>query len=139
MQSLEKRDQRRGLSRTQIFSISRHVSATLDHLADQLVVREAKCDAVERRSALAAHVIKRMAVATLLSLEDQSAPAFECSASLQIFRRDRDAAPSVHDWTPGRMKAQVRQTAQHHRNQQNRENGNGPALPTLLPFAGDKR
>jgi hypothetical protein len=68
MQSLEKRHQRRCLSRAQVFSVSWHVSATLDHLADQLVLREAKCDAVERRSTLTAHVVKRMAVATLLGL-----------------------------------------------------------------------
>src|SRR5271165_3526401 len=139
MQSLEKSDQRRGLSRAQVFSIGWHVSATLDYLADQLVLREAKCDAIERRSALATHVIKRMAVATLLGLENQSASALERRAFLQIFGRDRHAAPCVHHRTPGRMQAQLRQTAQHYRNQQNRENGNGAALPALLTFAGDKR
>ena len=58
MQSLEKSYQRRSLSRTQVFSISRHVSTTLDYLANQLVLREAKCDTIQGRPALATHVIK---------------------------------------------------------------------------------
>src|ERR1700752_4389134 len=40
MESLEKGDQRRGLWRTQVFSVRRHVAASLDHLADELVLRQ---------------------------------------------------------------------------------------------------
>src|SRR6516162_4314446 len=40
MQRLEKCHERRGLRRAEIFSVGRHVSAPLDHLPDELVLRQ---------------------------------------------------------------------------------------------------
>src|SRR5215475_7720842 len=71
MQSLEKRNQGGRLRRTQIFSIGRHVSASLNHLADELVLREPHCDRVKRGPSLAAQIPKSMAIAALLGLENQ--------------------------------------------------------------------
>src|SRR5579864_6018094 len=40
MQRLEECHQRRGLRRAQVFSIRRHVAAPLDHLPDELILRQ---------------------------------------------------------------------------------------------------
>ena len=77
MQRLQKCDERRGLRRTQVLSIGRHVAATLDHLADELVLREPYGNTVESRTSLSTLVAKRMAVAALLDLENERALPLE--------------------------------------------------------------
>src|SRR5712692_8909373 len=72
MESLEKRDQCRGFRWAQVFSVSRHVAASLDHLADELVLREPHGNVVERRPPLSAEFTERMAIAALLHLKDES-------------------------------------------------------------------
>jgi hypothetical protein len=53
VQRFEKRDQGSRFRRTQILSVSRHVAASLDHLSNQLILREPHGNAVERWSSLA--------------------------------------------------------------------------------------
>ena len=98
-----------------------HVSAALDHLADELVVRKAHSDSVERRSPLAPKSVQRVAVAALLRLKNKRAPPFKSGASLQIFQRNGIPAPRIHHWTPRCMQAQLRKSAERDRNQQDRE------------------
>src|SRR5271166_804574 len=52
MQRFEKCNERCGLRRTQIFPIGRHVAAALDHLADELVLRQSNLDGIERWASL---------------------------------------------------------------------------------------
>src|SRR5713226_5479775 len=73
MQGLEKCDERRGLCRTQVLPVRRHVAASLDHLADELVLREPHGDAIQSWASLAAHFSEGMAVAALLDLENKRA------------------------------------------------------------------
>ena len=73
MQSFKKRNQGSRLRRTQILSVSGHVAASLDHLSNQLILREPYGNAVERGSSLPAKVSERMAIAALLDLEDERA------------------------------------------------------------------
>ena len=53
MQGLKKFHQCRCLCRIQVLSICRHISATLDDLANELIWRETDSNLIERRSALA--------------------------------------------------------------------------------------
>jgi hypothetical protein len=82
MQSFQKRDQGRGFRRTQILSVGGHVTASLDYLADQLVLRKSHGDAIERGPSLAAQVSESMAVAALLDLEDERALPLESSSAV---------------------------------------------------------
>src|SRR5262245_39177409 len=83
MQRPEKRDEGRGLRRTEVLAVRRHVAPPLKHLLNELVLREAHRDAVETRAALAAAVPESVAVAALFRLEH------ERSLSLQRRRARR--------------------------------------------------
>jgi hypothetical protein len=61
------------LGGAKIFAVGWHVSAALDHLAYQLVLRKLHSDGVQRRAPLTALPFKGMAVMTLLGLENESA------------------------------------------------------------------
>src|SRR5262245_17565444 len=65
---LHEGDERRHLGRRQVLSIGRHVPAALQHLADQLISRQARGDVIERGAATAAFATETMAVAALLVL-----------------------------------------------------------------------
>ena len=52
VQRLEKRHQRGCLGGTQVFSIRRHIAATLDHLAYQLILGKLNGDSIQFRPAL---------------------------------------------------------------------------------------
>jgi hypothetical protein len=69
----KKRYQGRGLRWAQIFPVRRHIAATLDYLADQLVLRQSHRDTIERRPSLAAEFTKRMAISALLGLKYERA------------------------------------------------------------------
>jgi hypothetical protein len=56
MKGLEKRDKRRRLCRSQIFSVRWHVAASLDYLSYQLILGKPHGDAVKRRPSLTAQV-----------------------------------------------------------------------------------
>src|SRR5258708_33797365 len=139
MQRLKKFDQRARLCRTQVLAIRRHIPATLDDLANQLVRREADSNLVERRSALAAFATEGMAVVTLLGLKNQSALVLQRSAIFQVLGGNRVAAPRVHYGTPRRVLAQVCQSAKRYRRHQDYKNSNRSPFPTLLAFPGKER
>src|SRR5215510_3050598 len=136
MQRLKKLDQCCRFCRTEVFPISRHISSTLNDLANQLIRRQTDSNPVERRSALATFPAQRMAVVTLLGLKDESALMLQRGAIFQVLHRNRLTAPRIHYGTPGRVLSQVRQGAKRYRCQQDHQNGNGPAFPTLLAFTG---
>src|SRR5580700_5809071 len=100
MQRLEKCHQRSGLRRTQGFSVGGHVAATLNHLPDELILRELDGDTIERRPALSPDASQCVAVVALLGLKNQRTMALQGRASFQIIRWNRIAAPSIHHWTP---------------------------------------
>jgi hypothetical protein len=72
MQYLEKRDERGGFRWAQVFSVGWHVAPSLNHLADELVLREPHCNAVERWTSLPAKFTERMAIAALFDLKHES-------------------------------------------------------------------
>jgi hypothetical protein len=77
VQRLEKRNQRRRLCWIQIVPVGRHVAASLQHLANQLISRQSRRHGIQAGTALAASAAKRMAVAALFGLENDRAFAFE--------------------------------------------------------------
>src|SRR5258708_6761952 len=103
MQRFEKLHQRSSLRGTKVFPIRRHVTAALNHLADQLVRGKAQRNLIERRSTLSAFSAERMAVVTLLRLKDKRTLMLKRSMGLQELRRNRLTAPGVHHRTPRRV------------------------------------
>src|SRR5579862_2822077 len=101
MECLEKRDKRRSFRRAQVFSVSRHVAAALNHLADELVLREPHGNAIERRPPLSAEFTERMAIAALFGLKDECPLPLQCRGPAQKSVRYRIATPGVHMRTPG--------------------------------------
>src|SRR4029077_5861024 len=78
MQRFEECDECGRLRRTQILPICRHVAAPLDHLADELVLREPDGNVVERRTPLSAEFTEGMAIAALLDLKHESPLPLKC-------------------------------------------------------------
>src|SRR5260370_35180930 len=88
-QRLQKRDQRAHFGWAYGLGIRRHVAASLDHLANQLIAREPRGDHVQGRAALASMAIQAVAIPALLILQNQSAAHFKWRPALQELRRDR--------------------------------------------------
>src|SRR6266478_2395068 len=131
----EKSDQGRGLRRTQILPICRHVSAALDHLADELVLRQSHGNAVQSRTTLSAALAKRMAVAALLDLENERTLTLKRSRAVQKFFWHWITAPSVHVRAPRRIASEMGECSQHYGDQQDRQNSDWPPAPTLFSFS----
>jgi hypothetical protein len=120
MQRLEERDQSGGFRRTQILPVGRHVAATLNHLPNELIMRQEDRYAVESGATLPALVVKRVAVVALLHLEYESTLPLKRGSVAQVLRWNWHRAPGVHHWTPGRVSRKVREGSQRNRYQQNR-------------------
>src|ERR1700691_5206132 len=112
MQRLKKRDQRRGFRRTQILAVRGHIAAALDHLPNQLILRQTSGHGIQSRSALSALIVERVGVVALLELENESALSLERSPLIQKLGRDRDGAPRVHHRTPWRILRKARKCSQ---------------------------
>src|SRR5271170_7436543 len=76
-----------------------------------------------------------MTVMALLRLEYQRTPALESRPAIEILRWNRQAAPRVHHGAPRSVFGQMSQSAQRDRNDQNCQDRDWPALPTLLTLA----
>ena len=77
MQGLEVGHQGRDFRRPQVVPVRRHLPASLEHLADQLIAGKACCDSVERRTPLTAFTAESVAVAALFGLKYHSALTFK--------------------------------------------------------------
>src|SRR5215468_12398050 len=138
MQRFEKCDECGRLRRTQVFSISRHVAASLNDLPDELVVRESHCDAVQGGAPISAGPSKGMAVATLFDLKNERALPLKRSRVNEHALGHWITAPSTHLRAPGRKLSHTRKRPEHDRDQQHSQNCNGPPPPALFSFAGKK-
>ena len=107
VKSFEESDEGGGLRRTEVFAVGGHVAATLDDLANQLILCEKKSDFVEGGATLAAVVAESVAIVALLELEDERALAFEGRAIFEELLRNGIAAPGVHDRAPGSVACHV--------------------------------
>src|SRR5437016_1400145 len=93
---LEERDESGRFRRAKVLPVRRHVAAALDDLPDQLILRQPDGDSVERGAALPAGLVERMAVPALLHLQDERTVPLQRGAALEVFLRNRLAAPCVH-------------------------------------------
>src|SRR5260370_38941867 len=100
MQGLEKCDERRGLCRTQVLPVRRHVAVALVRLADELVLREPHGDRIQRRASLPAQLPEGMAVAALFDLKNERALSLQRGCAMKKSLRHWITAPSVHVRTP---------------------------------------
>ena len=139
MQGFKKCYERSSLRGTQVVPISGHVAAALNHLPDELVLRQSHGNAIQGRASLSTGVAKRVAVAALLDLKHQRALPLQCSRAMNEAVRHRITAPRIHVRTPGRELGEAGESAERDRNQQHGKNRNRPALPALFSFAGKKR
>ena len=138
MERFEKCDESSRLGRTQIFSVRRHIAATLDHLADKLVLREPRGNAIEGWTSLASGIPERMAVAALLALKNKRTLPLKSRCAAKDSVRNGIAAPGVHVWAPGRVAGEMGECSQDYGDQQNRQNSDWPPAPTLFSFSGKK-
>jgi hypothetical protein len=77
VQCLEECNKRRRLRGTQVLPICRHVAASLDYLANKLVLRQPNSNAVQCRPSLPARFPEGMTVAALLDLKNERALPFK--------------------------------------------------------------
>src|SRR5258706_5437303 len=94
-QRLHERDQRSYFRGTQILSIRRHVSASLDDLPDELIARETGGHGVQGRAAQTAFAAKAVTIAALLALDENRTLEFQRRASFHVRGRCRCAAPRL--------------------------------------------
>src|SRR5262249_5976619 len=137
-QRLEECDECGRLCRTQVFSISRHVAASLNDLPDELVLREPHRDGVKGRPPLPTAASKGTAVAALFALKDKRALPLKCSRAKEHSLRHWIPAPGVHVRAPRRELSHTCKCSQHDRDQQHSQNSNGPSPPALFSFAEEK-
>ena len=102
-------DERGGLRWAEGVTVGGHVAVTLQDLTDHLVFGHVGGDCVECGTTEAAFTTDGVAVATLLVLEDDCAFAFERGAVVELGHRGGIAGPGVHDGTPRRIGAEVRE------------------------------
>src|SRR5215475_2058838 len=108
MQRFEKCDECSRLRRTQIFSIGRHVAASLNYLPDELILRLPHCDSIQGRASLPAAASKGMAIAALFGLKNERSLALQCRSVQEHSLGHWITAPGVHMRTPGRELSQTR-------------------------------
>src|ERR1041384_460085 len=71
MERFHKRNERRNFMGTEIFSVSRHITAALDDLPDQLIMRQPRRNRIERWAAHTARSIQTMTIAALFALQHE--------------------------------------------------------------------
>ena len=139
MQGLEKRDQRRGFRWTQVLAVGRHVAASLNHLADELVLREPNRDTVKRRPSLAARVAERMAVAALLHLKDERALPLQRRPACRNCSGTGSPLHAFMCGLHGVYPARCVNVPKRYCDQQDRQNRNRPPPPALFSLTREKR
>src|SRR3984885_2567682 len=139
VQGLEKRYERRSLCGTQVVPIGRHVTAALNYLANELILRQTHGNAIQGWSPLSTRVAERVAIAALLDLKHERTLALKRSGAVNVPVRYWIAAPGVHVRTPGRELGHASKGAESDRDQQHSNNGDRPALPTFFSFSRKKR
>src|SRR6476469_3362362 len=112
-------------------SVGRHVATALDDLADELVRVEPDGHCIQRRTALSALLSERMAVVTLLGLEDEGALTLERRPVREEDGRDGISAPGVHLRTPRRVHPELGQGPEEAGEQHQRQHRDRTPPPAL--------
>lgn len=85
-ESRKKSDESGCFGGTERIAVSGHISSPLQDLADDLILRHASSDGVQRRAAEATFSADGVTVAALLVLEDDGAFSFEGQRSNPLLR-----------------------------------------------------
>src|SRR5215472_15435032 len=117
MQGFEKCHQRCCFRWAQAVSIRRHVAASLNHLANQLVLGEPDSHAVQGRTSLPTRFSQRMAVAALFELKNESTLPLKGRRAVQKSVRHGITTPRIHVRTPRRESGKVRKFPQRNGSQ----------------------
>src|SRR5580700_1193148 len=96
VQGLEESYERCSLRRAQVVPVGWHIAAALNHLPNELVLRQPHRNAVQSRPPLSATVAKRVAVAALLDLKHQRALALKRGRAMSVTIGYGISAPGVH-------------------------------------------
>jgi hypothetical protein len=139
VQGLEESYERRSLCRTQVVPIGRHVAAALNHLPNELVLRQPHGNAVQGWSPLSTRVAERVAVAALLDLKHERTLPLKRGRAVNVAVGYWIAAPGVHVRTPGRELGHASKGAERDRDHQHGNNRNRTALPAFFSFSRKKR
>src|SRR6185437_11404603 len=134
MKGFEEVDERGHFFGREILSVSRHVAAALNDLADELIFGEAHGYGIEFGAAPATDSIEGVAVAALHSLEDDGSLALNRREVLQILCGNGVLAPGVHFRTPGSAGAEIGEDSPEDRDGDEDENRDGAAMPALFTF-----
>src|SRR5262245_235514 len=138
MQRLEKCDECGRLRRTQVFSISRHVAASLKYLPDELVVRESHGNAVQGGASVPTGPSKGMAVATLFELKNERALPLKRSRVKDHLLRHWITAPGFHVRAPRCELCHARKRSERDGDEQYGQNSNRSSTPALFSFTREK-
>src|ERR1700691_5021884 len=84
VERLEKSHECSGLRGTQIFSVSGHVAAALDDLANELILGELYGHSIQLGSAQPSHAPERVAIVALLGLKNERPLPLQRRAPLQV-------------------------------------------------------
>src|SRR5712692_2089066 len=139
MQSLEKCHKRGCLRRAQVLPIRRHVAASLDHLADELILREPHGNTIQRGTSLPTHLPKGVAVAALFDLKNECSLPFKGGRAMQKSLGHGIAAPGVHVRAPGSESSEMGKCPKRYRDEQDGQDGDRPPAPALFPFPREER
>src|SRR6266436_5170429 len=135
MEGFKESHERRGLSRTQIVSVGRHITTALDHLPDELVTRKSHGNTIQGWSPLSPGIAEGMAVSALLGLKHERTPPLERGCAMYVSVGHWIAAPGVHVRTPGCELGQTSKRAERDRDHEHGDHCNRSALPALFPFS----
>src|SRR5271156_640258 len=139
VQGLKESYERRRLCRTQIVAIRGHVAAALNHLPNELVLRQSHGNAVKGWPSFSTRVTKRVAVSALLDLKHKRTLPLKCGCAMNVPVGHRIAAPGVHMRTPGGELGHASKCAESDRDHEHGNNCNGTAFPAFFSFPRKKR
>src|ERR1700691_2276099 len=139
VQGLKESYERRSLCRTQVVPIGRHVAAPLNHLPNELVLRQPHGNGVQGWPPLSTRVAKRVAVAALLDLKHKRTLPLKRRRAVNVLVGYWIATPGIHMRTPRRELGEPSKRAKCDRDHQNCNNRNRPALPAFFSFPRKKR
>src|SRR5580698_8871539 len=103
MQRGQEVDERRGLGGAESIAVRRHISPTLQDLADDLVLGHMRGDGVECRTAHSSRSADGVAVTALLVLQHERTLPLERATVFQISRRNWITGPGIHHGAPRRV------------------------------------
>src|SRR3954469_14713761 len=138
-QRVHEGDQRVDLRWAQVLTIRWHVSAALNYLPNELIVRQSSGHCVECRTTLAAFAIEAVTISALLALNKQRALEFQTRTALNVFDGRWCTAPRLHVWRPRRERPKISEYARRKKCQHHHYDGHRTPAKAFFSGAGIER